>query len=220
MVRAAVAERQLVGLEPERPADELVAEADAEDRAAAVDQPAHLGGVRVHRARVAGAVREQDAVGLEREDLGRARVVRARPRPRRRPARAGARSRPSCRSRRRRRGSGCRAGSPSIRPETASASERPVIAGSSASSARASASERPSPTATASIAPRSRRWRTSARVSSSASTTTPCPQPVEQPAAPGGRRVARLVAEQRAHLRPRRLLGRRPRRRSCRSSAP
>ena len=52
-----------------------MAEADAEDRATAVDQPAHLGGVRVHGAGIAGAVRQQHAVGIEREDLGGGRVV-------------------------------------------------------------------------------------------------------------------------------------------------
>ena len=75
VVRAAVAERQLERLEPERPADQLVAEADAEDRSSAVDQAPHLARVRVHRSGIAGAVREQHAVGLEREDLGGAGVV-------------------------------------------------------------------------------------------------------------------------------------------------
>ena len=79
VVRAAMPERQLERLEPERAAEQLVAEADAVERTSLIDHRAHLGDVRVHRAGIAGAVREQHAVGRERVDLGRGGVVRQRP---------------------------------------------------------------------------------------------------------------------------------------------
>ena len=68
MVRAAVAERQLVRLHPRREREQLVAEADAEHRHAA-EQLAHDRDLVVQRLGIAGAVREQHAVVL-RELVG------------------------------------------------------------------------------------------------------------------------------------------------------
>ena len=68
VVRAAVAERELEGLEADRPAEQLVAEADADHRALA-DDLAHRVDDVVERGRVAGAVGEEDQVGVAAEDL-------------------------------------------------------------------------------------------------------------------------------------------------------
>ena len=138
MVGAAVPERQLERLEPERAAEQLMAEADAVERAPVVDHRAHLGDVRVHRARVAGPVGEQDAVGRERVDLRRGGVVREH-----RDVRARLLEQAHDR------GLGAvvehddmaagiaPAARPSSWPETSSASSRPAIGGSAASSSSA-----------------------------------------------------------------------------------
>ena len=68
MVGAAVAEGQLVGLEADGAAEQLVAEADAEERALA-DQLADGVDDVVERRRVAGAVGEEDDVGVLGEHL-------------------------------------------------------------------------------------------------------------------------------------------------------
>ena len=68
VVGAAVAERQLEGLEPDRAAEQLVAEADAEHGPLA-DQLADRVDDVVERRRVAGAVGEEDEVGIAVEDL-------------------------------------------------------------------------------------------------------------------------------------------------------
>ena len=68
MVAAAVAELELVGLAAEGQAEELVAEADAEDRDLADEMADVVLRVR-HRLRIAGAVREQHAVVAAVEDL-------------------------------------------------------------------------------------------------------------------------------------------------------
>ena len=76
MVGAAVAEGQLEGLEADRAAEQLVAEADAEDRPLADQLADGLDDV-VERGRVAGAVGEEDDVGVLGEDLLGARSCRA-----------------------------------------------------------------------------------------------------------------------------------------------
>ena len=85
MVGAAVAERQLVGLVPGGEPEQLVAEADAE-HARPAEQAADRLDLGDERLRIAGAVREQDAVepgelvriGVMREDRhGRAGVAAA-----------------------------------------------------------------------------------------------------------------------------------------------
>ena len=68
MVGAAVAELELVGLAAEGEAQDLVAEADAEDRRLA-DEFADLRGLVFERLGIAGAVREEDAVGLQGEHI-------------------------------------------------------------------------------------------------------------------------------------------------------
>ena len=68
MVGAAVAEGQLEGLEADRAAEQLVAEADAEDGLAA-DQLADGVDDVVERRGVAGAVGEEDDVGVLGQDL-------------------------------------------------------------------------------------------------------------------------------------------------------
>ena len=73
MVRAAVAERKLVRLVPCGECEQLVAEADAQERHAA-DQLPHDGDFVLERLGVAGAVREKHAV--EAEQLVHGRVVR------------------------------------------------------------------------------------------------------------------------------------------------
>ena len=66
MVRAAMAERELEGLQADRPAEELVAEADADDRLLADNAPNRVDDV-VQRRGVAGAVRQEHQVRLVRE---------------------------------------------------------------------------------------------------------------------------------------------------------
>ena len=68
MVGAVVAERQLVGLQADRAAQQLVAEADPVDRQLA-DQLADGVDDVVERGRVAGAVGEEDRVGVVGEQL-------------------------------------------------------------------------------------------------------------------------------------------------------
>ena len=68
MVGAAVAERQLEGLEPDRPAEQLVAEADAEHGPLA-DQLADGVDDVVEGRRVARAVGEEDQVRIALEHL-------------------------------------------------------------------------------------------------------------------------------------------------------
>ena len=68
MVRAAMSELQLVGLTAEREAEQLVAEADAEDRLLA-DQLADVRDLRLERLGIARAVGEEDAVGIQREHV-------------------------------------------------------------------------------------------------------------------------------------------------------
>src|SRR5258708_904820 len=62
MVAAAMAVRELHGFAPKGEAEELVAEADAEDRHAAVGQVAQRRDRVAHGRRIAGAVREEHAV--------------------------------------------------------------------------------------------------------------------------------------------------------------
>ena len=69
VVGAAVAEGQLVGLEADRAAEQLVAEADAEDRASCRRCSRTRVDDVVERGRVAGAVGEEDDVGVLGEDL-------------------------------------------------------------------------------------------------------------------------------------------------------
>jgi hypothetical protein len=76
VVRAAVTERQLEGLEPDRAAEQLVAEADPPHRHLADEVADGVDDVP-ERGRVARAVGEEDGVRLARADLvggGRARV--------------------------------------------------------------------------------------------------------------------------------------------------
>ena len=74
VVGAAVAERQLEGLKADRAAQQLVAEADAPHRLLP-DELAHGLDDVVERRRVAGAVGEEDRVGVLGEQLrGRARA--------------------------------------------------------------------------------------------------------------------------------------------------
>ena len=70
VVRAVVAERQLVGLRAEREPDDLVAEADAEHGHLAEQRRATASAAPVDRGRVTRPVREEHAVGLAGEDLG------------------------------------------------------------------------------------------------------------------------------------------------------
>ena len=69
LVDAAVAVLQLVGAEAERAAEDLVAEADAEQRRPALQHPAHHGDRAVGGGRVAGAVGEEHAVGVHGVDV-------------------------------------------------------------------------------------------------------------------------------------------------------
>ena len=68
MIGAAVAEFELVGLAAEGEAEELVAEADAEDGLLA-DELADVGDLGDEGLGIAGAVGEEDAVGVEGEDV-------------------------------------------------------------------------------------------------------------------------------------------------------
>ena len=77
VVPTVVAEGKLVGARPERGGKELVAEADAEDRDRSVgEQAADLLDDARQSGRVAGAVGEEDPVGLPSEHLGRRGVRR------------------------------------------------------------------------------------------------------------------------------------------------
>ncbi len=75
LVAAVVAEAQLVGAAAQRQTQDLVAEADAEQRLLA-QQAAHRVDRVGHGGGVAGAVREKNAVGVEREHLGGGRAGR------------------------------------------------------------------------------------------------------------------------------------------------
>ena len=72
VVRTVVAEGHLEGLRPEHDREDLVAEADAEDRLHLHQLTGRLDDAR-HGGRVARPVRQEDPVGLQREDLGRGR---------------------------------------------------------------------------------------------------------------------------------------------------
>jgi hypothetical protein len=74
VVRPAVAERQLEGVEPDRAAQQLVAHADPEHRHLP-DHAAHVLHHVVERRRVARAVGEEDRVGVARKELVRARAA-------------------------------------------------------------------------------------------------------------------------------------------------
>ncbi len=87
MVGAVVAERQLVGLQADRAAEQLMAEADAVDGLLA-DELFDGGDDVVERGRVAGAVGEEDRVGVVCEQFGRAMPCTGAARPLRR-ARGG-----------------------------------------------------------------------------------------------------------------------------------
>ncbi len=63
-----MAELQLVGLAAHRQAEQLVAQADAEDGLLA-DQLADVGDLRLERLGIAGAVGEEDAVGIQRQHV-------------------------------------------------------------------------------------------------------------------------------------------------------
>ena len=67
------------GAAAEREAEDLVAEADAEHRLAARAQLARRGDAVVDRGRIAGAVRQEEAVGAERERVARRASSPARP---------------------------------------------------------------------------------------------------------------------------------------------
>ena len=207
VVGAAMPERQLVRLEPERPPHELVAEADAEDRASAVDQPAHLGGVRVHGTGIAGAVRQQHAVGIEREDLGGGRVVAD-------DLDGRARLLEQVHDRRLR---------AVVDDDDAAAVARGVAVDQAGDGVgerapghrRLGREQRARIRLGATVAHGDREHRAAiaqvaderAGVDLGEHDDALRAQPVEHAGAPGGRRVARLVAEQRAHLGARRLLG-------------
>src|SRR5690242_4227362 len=75
MVRAAVAERELEGLEADRATEQLVAEADS-DHGRLADHTADVLDHVVQGPRVAGAVGEEDQVRVTREDLVRRAVAR------------------------------------------------------------------------------------------------------------------------------------------------
>ena len=76
MVRAAMAEAQLVRVEANRPRQQLMAETDAKDRHTELEHRLDVGDMRVHGTRIAGPVGEQNAVRVERADLVCSRVVR------------------------------------------------------------------------------------------------------------------------------------------------
>ena len=64
---------------PGRPTDDLVAEADAEQRPAVVDDRAGQRDLGLEPGRIAGPGRQDDAVDVRREDVGRGRGVRQDP---------------------------------------------------------------------------------------------------------------------------------------------
>src|SRR6478752_3595523 len=68
LVDAAVAEGQLVRVEPERAAEQLVAEADAEERQAVIEHAAQQLDVVARGRGVAGAVGVEDGDGVDRPD--------------------------------------------------------------------------------------------------------------------------------------------------------
>ena len=76
MVRAAMAEAQLVRVETDCSGQQLMAETDAKDGHTKLEHRLDIGDMRVHRARIAGSVGEQDAVWVERADLVCRRIVR------------------------------------------------------------------------------------------------------------------------------------------------
>ena len=71
MVGAAMSEFQLVRLAAQREAEQLVAQADAEDRLLA-DQLADVADLRHQRLRIARTVGEKNSVGFERQHVLRA----------------------------------------------------------------------------------------------------------------------------------------------------
>ena len=75
VIGAVVTEPQLVGAAAERETEDLVTEADAEHRHLAHERLHDLGSAR-HRGGIAGAVREEHAVGSAGEDVGRGRARR------------------------------------------------------------------------------------------------------------------------------------------------
>ena len=192
VVGAVVAERQLVGLEADGAAEQLVAEADPVDGQLA-DQLAHGRDDVVERRRVAGAVGQEDRVGIVGQSARRrspctgcsstvapalAQVAHDRE------LDAGVDHRDP--RARRRRLSGARIDA-SGRGARSRARSRPVIAGS-ARSARAPRPRRCRAGKTPPrIAPASRMWRTSARVSRSVIAGTPqsASQLSQPPSAPG-----------------------------------
>ena len=203
VVGAAVAERQLEGLEADRAAEQLVAEADAEHRPRADELAERVDDV-VERGRVAGAVGEEDRVGVAGERARPAWRCTGAARPSRRAATRLRTIEPlmpvsiaAIRGRRRRRAWSARAG------VTSRARSRPVIGGSAAISSRASRSAIRSGKTPPRIAPASRMWRTSARVSTPVIAGTPqSPSQSSQPrSAPG----ASSVFVGRAHDRGARL---------------
>ena len=208
MVGAVVAERELVGLEADRAAQQLMAEADAVDGRFADELADGLDDV-VERGRVAGAVGEEDRVGVVSEQLGRRR--RARMQLDRRPALAEVaddreldagvdhrdpRARIACEF-----ACGEFVGSrtTSSRVPTSRARSRPLIDGSAAISSRAWDSLSAAGNSPPRIAPSSRMWRTSARVSRSVIAGIPQSvsqesQPRSAPGASSRSTAARMIA--------------------------
>ncbi len=76
LVDAAVAVVELVGAVAQGPSEQLVAQADAEEGDAGVEHPAQQLDLAHGRARVAGAVGEEHAVGVQGQDLGEGRRLR------------------------------------------------------------------------------------------------------------------------------------------------
>ncbi len=223
LVDAAVAVLQLVGAEAEGPPEQLVAEADAEERDAPVEhlaQQRHLG---LGRRRVAGAVGEEHPVGAVLAH--REHVVDGR-RGRQHVHLDAALGPCSCGRHRLDAevdgghgealladgGDGIRLARASPRRRARRPSSRGSCAPSRGAPRRACAAAAPLKRPTR-MAPRSRRWRVSARVSTSQTPTTPwSTQLVLEVAggAPVGRRGGRGRA--RRSRRPRCACSRRPRR--------
>src|SRR5215213_11614825 len=76
LVDTAMPVAQLVRAQAERPAEELVAEADAEERNSCGQHLLQHPDLAGSRLRIAWPVREEDTVGLERLDLGEGRSRR------------------------------------------------------------------------------------------------------------------------------------------------
>ena len=76
LVDATVPEGQFVGAEAERPTEQLIAEADAEERQARAQHALQQFHVRLARRGVAGPVGVEDGHGLEREEFGERRRLR------------------------------------------------------------------------------------------------------------------------------------------------